>query len=66
MFLDIMNNCKGAEGATEEDAMEMMTHSIPTTKTGSCLNICVMEKTGIVSSLDAAIGIFEHNRKLFL
>ncbi|XP_037029894.1 general odorant-binding protein 19d-like [Bradysia coprophila] len=61
MFLDILNNCKGAEGASEDDALGIMTHSIPTTKTGSCLNICVMEKTGIVKdgkfSLEGAVQI---------
>lgn len=49
MFLDILNNCKGSEGASEDDALGIMTHSIPSTKSGGCLNTCVMEKTGIVS-----------------
>lgn len=49
MFLDILSNCKGSEGATEDDALGIMTHSVPSTKIGGCLNTCVMEKTGIVS-----------------
>lgn len=49
MFLDILTNCKGSVGASEDDALGIMTHSIPSTKAGSCLNTCVMEKTGIVS-----------------
>lgn len=49
MFLDILSNCKGSEGATEDDALGIMTHSIPSTKSGGCLNFCVMEKSGIVS-----------------
>lgn len=48
MFLEILNNCKTAEGASEDDAMGIMLHGIPTTKEGKCLNACVMEKTGIV------------------
>lgn len=51
MFLDILNNCKGTEGASEDDAVGIMTHAIPATKTGGCLNYCVMEKTGIVRIL---------------
>ncbi len=49
MFLDILNNCKASEGASEDDALGIITHSIPSTQAGGCLNICVMEKTGIVS-----------------
>lgn len=49
MFLDILTNCKGSTGASEDDALGIMTHAIPSTKAGSCLNTCVMEKTGIVS-----------------
>lgn len=49
MFLDILTNCKGSVGATEDDALGIMTHSVPSTKSGSCLNTCVMEKTGIVN-----------------
>lgn len=48
MFLEILSNCKTAEGASEDDAKEMMVHGIPTTKEGACLNACVMEKIGIV------------------
>lgn len=49
MFLDILTKCKGAEGASEDDALGIMTHSIPSTRSGGCLNACVMEITGIVS-----------------
>lgn len=50
MFIDVLNNCKMSEGASEDDAVELMAHGVPSTPAGSCLNYCVMEKTGIVSS----------------
>lgn len=49
MFLNVLNNCQTQESASAEDAMELMSHSIPSTKAGQCLNICVMDATGIVS-----------------
>ncbi|KAJ6639544.1 General odorant-binding protein 19d [Pseudolycoriella hygida] len=50
MFVDILTNCKAAEGASEDDALGIITHSVPKTKTESCLHACVMEKTGVVAN----------------
>lgn len=44
----IVMNCMAKEGASEADLAEMMGFKLPSTKTGQCLNACIMETFGIV------------------
>lgn len=46
----IVGECIAKEGATDEDAAEILEMLIPQTRTAMCLNACIMEKTAIVST----------------
>lgn len=41
--------CKENEQATDFDMTEYNNKAVPTTRTGQCLNTCVLEHLGIVS-----------------
>lgn len=44
----IVMNCMGNEGASESDLAELMGYNLPSTKSGQCLNACMMESLGVV------------------
>lgn len=43
-------DCATQEGATDADINAALAMELPTTKGGKCLNACIGEKTGIVST----------------
>lgn len=48
MFKERVMSCVAKEGATESDVATMMAYHAPTTKTGQCLQACMMEMSGVV------------------
>lgn len=44
----IVMDCMAKEGASETDLAEMMGYKLPSTRSGQCLNACIMESIGIV------------------
>jgi len=45
----MINECKVKEGATDDDAKQLMTEQLPDTHEGRCILACINEKMGIVS-----------------
>lgn len=48
-FMELVQDCKAKEGATDNDIDEMMSEKMPSTQTGKCLSACVAIALGIVS-----------------
>lgn len=46
-----ISECAAQEGATDADVEAVLTMEIPTTKAEKCLNACIGEKTGVVSTI---------------
>lgn len=45
-------DCASKEGASEADILELISFEVPTTRSGQCLNACVMETVGLVWLLE--------------
>lgn len=48
MLKGMAAECKEKEGATDADMDGMIAKEIPTSKTGKCLNACMMDQFGVV------------------
>lgn len=46
----LATECAAHEGATDADIKSVLAMELPTTKGGKCLNACIGETTGIVST----------------
>lgn len=46
----LVSDCAAQEGATDAEIKAALAMELPTTKPGKCLNACIGEKTGIVST----------------
>lgn len=51
MFMVRADECKGKEGASDDDIAPMLAKKPPTTHEGKCVLACIGEKDGIVSFL---------------
>lgn len=49
IYKELLMICKENEGATDSDMVEYNNKAVPTTKTGQCLNTCILEHIGVVS-----------------
>lgn len=45
----IFDECKSAEGGTDDDLNDLIQHEVPETESGKCVLACAHEKLGLVS-----------------
>ena len=49
MEKQLVTDCKGKEGASDDDEKLLFERELPSTKEGKCLHACIMEAIGLVS-----------------
>lgn len=49
-LMNVLNECKVQEKATDADVQGFLSHKIPTNRSGKCLMTCVLEKNGDVNA----------------
>lgn len=50
MFITIATDCKGREGASDDDMANLAAKKPPTSPEGKCVLACIFETIGVVSS----------------
>lgn len=53
--------CAAHEGATDDDIKQALALEMPSTKAGKCLNACIGETTGVVSTISPHITTIRIN-----
>lgn len=59
-FMMVVNDCRVKEGASNDDAVVVINHEVPTSPTQKCLFACFYETLGVVSDNECGQFFFLH------